>query len=70
MVRFKVNITCLAVNFAELAALGDELAYDEDASYLDQASKAPDVPTKEPGAESYAPQGVQVDEFGLPQITR
>jgi len=57
---------------AELAALGDELALDEDASYLDAAS-APSVPSREPGTESHVPgaaQGVQVDEFGLPQITR
>lgn len=37
---------------AELAALGDEIALDEDASYLDDAVKAPNVPGKEPGAES------------------
>ena len=58
---------------AELAALGDDIALDEDASYLDQAAEAaPAVPTREPGVESIrtGPNGVQVDEFGLPQITR
>lgn len=37
---------------AELAALGDEIALDEDSSYLDDAAKAPNVPSREPGAES------------------
>jgi len=49
---------------AELDALGDEIALDDDSSYLDEASKAPGVPSKEPGAES----GVLVDEFGLPRL--
>ena len=54
---------------AELDALGDDLALDDDASYLDDAMKAPDVPSKEPGADSVATQdGVLVDEFGLPKI--
>jgi charged multivesicular body protein 5 len=51
---------------AELEALGDEIALDEDASYLD-AVNAPGVPSKEPGAES-THDGVPVDEFGLPKI--
>lgn len=37
---------------AELDALGDEIALDDDTSYLDDASKAPNVPGKEPGMES------------------
>lgn len=37
---------------AELDALGDEIALDDDTTYLDDASKAPSVPGKEPGAES------------------
>ena len=37
---------------AELAALGDDLALDEDTSYLDDAIKAPSAPDKEPGAAS------------------
>lgn len=37
---------------AELDALGDEIALDDDTSYLDDASKAPAVPGKEPGADS------------------
>lgn len=52
---------------AELAALGDELELDADSSYLDEASRAPGVPSREPGAESTV-NGVAVDEFGLPRI--
>lgn len=52
---------------AELDALGDEIALDADSSYLDEAAKAPGVPSREPGAESTA-EGIQVDEFGLPKI--
>jgi len=37
---------------AELEALGDEIALDDDASYLDEASKAPNAPTSVPGADS------------------
>lgn len=37
---------------AELDALGDEIALDDDTSYLDNADKAPNAPDKEPGAES------------------
>ncbi len=36
---------------AELDALGDEIALDEDASYLDEI-KTPSAPSREPGAES------------------
>merc|ERR1712001_714841 len=39
---------------AELDALGDDFALDEDTSYLDEANKAPDAPAKEPGADSVA----------------
>ncbi|CAK9303547.1 unnamed protein product [Gordionus sp. m RMFG-2023] len=69
---------------AELEALGDEMLGDTDTSYLDDASKAPSAPTKEPGKESIAlpsggkggggsstsknKEGVTLDEFGLPQI--
>ena len=53
---------------AELDALGDDFALDEDTSYLDEANKAPDAPAKEPGADSVANDGVLVDEFGLPKI--
>jgi len=52
---------------AELDALGDEIALDADSSYLDEAAKAPGVPSREPGAESRA-DGIAVDEFGLPKI--
>lgn len=37
---------------AELDALGDEIALDDDSSYLDDAVKAPSAPDKEPGADS------------------
>lgn len=47
---------------------GDEIALDEDASYLDDAITTPSVPSKEPGAESVTDGGVPVDEFGLPRI--
>lgn len=41
---------------AELGALGDELALDEDTSYLDDAVRAPNAPTGVPGADSvYVP---------------
>ena len=37
---------------AELDALGDEIALDDDTSYLDDAMKAPNAPTSVPGADS------------------
>lgn len=52
---------------AELEALGDELALDDDTSYLDQVN----VPDKEPGQkekETSKPGEIAVDEFGLPKI--
>ncbi|KAK2704834.1 charged multivesicular body protein 5-like [Artemia franciscana] len=52
---------------AELEALGDEIALDEDASYLDDALKAPVAPDKEPAAKLETNKdGIPVDEFGLP----
>lgn len=56
---------------AELDALGDEIALDDDSSYLDDAVKAPAAPDKEPGADSIDlrnKDGVLLDEFGLPKI--
>lgn len=54
---------------AELDALGDEIALDNDTSYLDDVVKAPAAPDKEPGADSVRNKdGILVDEFGLPQI--
>lgn len=55
---------------AELDALGEEFALDEDSSYLDDAISAPSVPGREPGADSVATNkdGIEVDEFGLPKI--
>ncbi|KAK4881005.1 hypothetical protein RN001_004324 [Aquatica leii] len=56
---------------AELEALGDEIALDDDTSYLDDVLKAPEAPSNKPEAEEKkVPGGVQVDEFGLPQITQ
>ncbi|BES95644.1 Charged multivesicular body protein [Nesidiocoris tenuis] len=58
---------------AELDALGDEFALDDDTSYLDDALTAPAAPEKEPAAAN-GPMaaknrdGVPVDEFGLPQL--
>lgn len=40
---------------AELDALGDEIALDDDSSYLDDVVKAPSAPDKEPGADSIVP---------------
>ncbi|KAH8303552.1 hypothetical protein KR018_002593 [Drosophila ironensis] len=40
---------------AELDALGDEIALDDDSSYLDDVVKAPNAPDKEPGADSIVP---------------
>lgn len=34
---------------AELDALGDEIALDDDTSYLDDVVKAPEAPSKDPG---------------------
>ncbi|XP_077296522.1 vacuolar protein sorting 60 [Arctopsyche grandis] len=55
---------------AELDALGDEIALDDDTSYLDDVVKAPEAPDKEPGAAEPIKNkdGVLLDEFGLPQI--
>merc|ERR1712025_1299204 len=55
---------------AELDALGDDFALDEDTSYLDDAINAPSVPGKEPGADTVPinKDGVEVDEFGLPKL--
>jgi len=39
---------------AELNALGDEIALDDDTSYLDEAVSAPNAPTTVPGADSVA----------------
>ncbi len=37
---------------AELEALGDEIALDDDTSYLDEAVHAPNAPDKEPSRPS------------------
>ncbi|XP_034657777.1 charged multivesicular body protein 5 [Drosophila subobscura] len=57
---------------AELDALGDEMALDDDSSYLDDVVKAPEAPSREPGADSIVPTktatGIETDEYGLPKI--
>jgi len=53
---------------AELDALGDEIALDDDTSYLDDAVSAPPAPDKEPSEPAKNKDGVPVDEFGLPLI--
>ncbi|XP_065217689.1 charged multivesicular body protein 5 [Planococcus citri] len=54
---------------AELDALGDEIALDNDTSYLDEI-KTPSAPSREPGADSITNKDdVAVDEFGLPKLT-
>lgn len=48
---------------------GDEIALDDDTSYLDDVGKLPAAPDKEPGADSVKMKdGIPVDEFGLPQV--
>lgn len=52
---------------AELEAIGDELALDDDTSYLDQVN----VPDKDPEQKEKEPNKsgeIAVDEFGLPKI--
>ena len=46
---------------AELDALGDEIALDDDTSYLDEASKAPNAPTSIPGADSVTNKVINCD---------
>lgn len=55
---------------AELDALGDEMALDDDSSYLDDVVKAPEAPDREPGADSIQPgkSTIETDEFGLPKV--
>ncbi|CAG7723716.1 unnamed protein product [Allacma fusca] len=55
---------------AELDALGEEIALDDDTSYLDDAVRAPNAPGQEPGHPEATKNadGVPVDEFGLPQV--
>jgi len=54
---------------AELDALGDEIALDDDTSYLDDVLKAPEAPSNKPEANVVKNKdGIAVDEFGLPQI--
>jgi len=54
---------------AELDALGDEIALDDDTSYLDDAVRAPNAPDKEPSRpDALNADGVAVDEFGLPRV--
>jgi len=50
---------------AELDALGDEIALDDDTSYLDDAVKAPSAPDKEPGAESVRNKVCELRNFSV-----
>jgi len=52
---------------AELDALGDDIALDDDAGFLDTTPK---IPSREPGVESVFndKDGIEVDEFGLPKL--
>ena len=56
--------------FSLFGAYNFKLFQDDDTSYLDEATRAPDAPHREPGADSVATDkdGVLVDEFGLPKI--
>lgn len=56
---------------AELEALGDDLALDEDTSYLDEVPAPSDtIPGEQDAAGAKTQDGVQVDEFGLPVLAR
>lgn len=52
---------------AELEAIGDELALDDDTSYLDQVN-VPDKDPEQKEKEPNKPGEIAVDEFGLPKI--
>ncbi|KAM7448480.1 Charged multivesicular body protein 5 [Porites harrisoni] len=56
---------------AELEALGDDLALDEDTSYLDEVPAPSDtIPGEQDSSGTKTQDGVQVDEFGLPVLAR
>ena len=56
--------------FLELEALGDDLALDEDTSYLDEVPAPSDtIPGEKDTSGTNTQDGVQVDEFGLPLPT-
>lgn len=46
---FNIHYLQLVACLLELDALGDELLLDEDSSYLDEASTAPEIPDGTPG---------------------
>lgn len=52
---------------AELDALGDEIALDDDTSYLDDVVKAPSAPDREPGADSFVP-GSKVNDKNIYEV--
>jgi len=68
IVRSKVGIFQHICTFSGLQF--QKKFQDDDTSYLDEATRAPDAPHREPGADSVATDkdGVLVDEFGLPKI--
>jgi hypothetical protein len=49
---------------AELDALGDDIALDDDTSYLDDAIAAPSAPTGVPGADSVTNKVSRMDLVG------
>lgn len=57
---------------AELDALGDELEFDQESAYLDDALNAPSAPSTAPSEADNTglrtKDGVKVDEFGLPEL--
>lgn len=60
---------------AELDALGEEIALDDDQGYLDDVLNAPEAPSTKPEAAGIgvpvnkgSKDSVPVDEFGLPQL--
>lgn len=46
------NNECCLSPWTELDALGDELLFDDDSTYLDEASTAPSIPEGIPGDKS------------------
>ena len=47
-----IPVVLMLVCSTELDALGDELLFDDDSSYLDEASTAPSIPEGLPGDKS------------------
>lgn len=54
---------------AELDALGDEIALDDDTSYLDDVLKAPAAPDTKPEAETNKNKVDIINPFGVVKLT-